>query len=86
VYGFHSYGQGMSWILSKTPPIAGLFIDSLSGAIAVLVGFTGLFGGAAHYGAVLANRSDRDIERATGLGFFTGAVIGSIALVLDALT
>jgi hypothetical protein len=45
-----------------------------------------LLGGAAHYGAVLVGRSDRDVERATGFGFFFGATLGILALVVDALT
>ena len=69
-----------------TVPAAGLFIDTLSGAVAVLVGFTGLFGGAAHYGTVLANRPEHEIEKATGIGFFLGASLGALALMLDALT
>jgi hypothetical protein len=74
----------MSPLLPKMP-LAGLLIDVLSGAVAVLLGCTSLLGGAAHYGAVLANRSEREIERATGFGFFLGAVIGTIALALDVL-
>jgi hypothetical protein len=73
------------WFLPKIPPIAGVLIDALSGGVAVVVGFTGLFSGAAHYGAVLVNRSAQDVERMTGFGFFTGLLAGTIAIVLDAL-
>jgi hypothetical protein len=59
--------------------LAGIFTNTLSGAVAVLVGFTGLFGGAAHYAAVLAGRTEREIERATGFGFSS-----ALALVLSA--
>jgi hypothetical protein len=65
--------------------LGGIFTDALSGAVAALIGFTGLFGGAAHYAAVLADRSEREVERATGIGFFFGFGLGALALVIDAL-
>jgi hypothetical protein len=40
---------------------------------------------AAHYAAVLADRSEREVERATGIGFFLGFGLGALALVIDAL-
>ena len=64
----------------------GIFTDALSGAVATLIGFTGLFGGAAHYAAVLADRSEREVERATGVGFFLGFGFGAFALAIDSLT
>jgi hypothetical protein len=64
----------------------GIFTDALSGAIAALVGFTGLFGGGAHYAAILAGRSKSEIERATATGFFFGFGLGIIVLVTDSLT
>ena len=65
--------------------LGGILTDALSGAVAALLGFTGLFGGAAHYSAVLAGRSEREVERATGVGFFLGFALGALALVIDAL-
>lgn len=64
----------------------GIFTDALAGAVATLLGFTGLFGGAAHYGAILAGRTEREIERATALGFFFGFGLGAFALVIDSVT
>lgn len=64
---------------------ADVFTDTTSGAIAVLLGFTGLFGGAAHYAAVLANSTEREVERATAFGFFLGFGLGAIALATDFL-
>jgi hypothetical protein len=49
--------------------------------VAVLVGFTTLFGGAAHYGSVLARQPKHTIEYLTGLGFFTGIIIGIAVLI-----
>ena len=64
---------------------AGVFTNTVSGAIAALVGFTGLCGGAAHYAAVLADRTEREIERATAFGFFLGFGFGALVLVTDSV-
>jgi hypothetical protein len=64
----------------------GIFTNALSGAVAALVGFTGLFGGAAHYGAILSGRTKAETERATALGFFAGFGLGSLVLIVDSLT
>jgi hypothetical protein len=65
---------------------AGVFTDELSGAVAALLAFTGLFGGAAHYGSVLASRPKLKIERATAFGFFVGFTVGALILSLDSVT
>lgn len=65
---------------------AGIFTDGLSGAVALLIGSTGLIGGAARYAAVLARRTEREIERATAFGFFLGFGLGTLALVVDSAT
>jgi hypothetical protein len=63
--------------------LAGIFTDALSGAVALLIGSTGLIGGAARYAAVLANRTEREIERATAFGFFVGFGVGTLAVLVD---
>lgn len=65
---------------------AGIFTDALSGAVALLIGSTGLIGGAARYTAVLAGRTGRRIERATAFGFFLGFGLGTLALLVDSAT
>lgn len=64
----------------------GIFSDALSGAVALLIGSTGLIGGAAHYAAVLVGRTEREIERATAFGFFLGFGLGTLALIVDSTT
>lgn len=64
----------------------GILSDALSGAVAVIVGVTGLFGGAARYAAVLAGRSKPEVERATAFGFFSGFGIGVLVLLIDSVT
>jgi hypothetical protein len=66
--------------------LGGILTRALSGAVAVLGGLTGLFGGAAHYAAIFAGFSEREVERATGLGFFFGFALGTVILVIDALS
>jgi len=64
----------------------GIFTDALSSAVALLIGSTGLTGGAAPYAAVLAGRTDQEIERATAFGFFLGFGLGALALLIDSAT
>lgn len=64
----------------------GIFSNALSGAVAALVGFTGLLGGAAHYGAILAGRTKPETEQATALGFFFGFGLGVLLLAIDSVT
>jgi hypothetical protein len=66
--------------------LGGIFTDALSGSVALLIGSTGLIGGAARYAAVLAGRTEREIERATAFGFFFGFGLGALALVVDSVT
>ncbi len=64
---------------------AAIFTDALSGALALLIGSTALLGGAARYAAVLAHRTEGEIEQATALGLFFGIGLGVFALVMDSL-
>ena len=66
-------------------PFGGIFTNALSGAVALLLGSTALLGGAARYAAVLARRSEREVERATAFGFFFGIGLGVLALAMDSL-
>ena len=66
--------------------LGGIFTDALSGSVALLIGSTGLIGGAARYAAVLVDRTEREIERATAFGFFFGFGLGTLALVVDSVT
>jgi len=65
--------------------LGGIFANQIAGAVALLIGLTGLFGGAAHYAAILAGWPERDVERATGIGFFLGGSLGILGLIADAL-
>jgi hypothetical protein len=64
----------------------GIFTDALTGAVAALLACTGLLAGAARYVAVLVERSEREVERATAIGFFFGFGLGTMVLVIDSLT
>jgi hypothetical protein len=66
--------------------LGGVFTDALPGATASLIGFTGLFGGAAHYGAILAGRTKAEVERATAVGFFFGFGLGAFVFAIDSVT
>jgi len=66
--------------------LAGIFTNALSGAATLLIGASGLIGGAAHYAAVLARKTEQEIERATAAGFFLGFGLGVLALLIDSAT
>lgn len=70
----------------KVIVFSGIFTERLADAAALVISSTGLIGGAARYGAVLAGRSEREIERATAVGFFLGFGVGVFALVVDSAT
>jgi hypothetical protein len=63
----------------------GVFTNGPSSAIAALVGFTGLMGGAGRYGAVLVKRNESEVEWATAVGFFGGLAVGCIALLIESV-
>jgi len=66
-------------------PVAGVLTEDLSDAATVILAFTGLFGGAARYGAILAGQRKAAVERATAFGFFIGIGLSSLMLVRDYL-
>jgi hypothetical protein len=66
--------------------LAEIFPNGLSGAVAVLMGFTGLVGGVGRYGAVLFDLTPSEIDRATALGFFGGLGIGCLAVLIESTT
>jgi hypothetical protein len=76
----------MAFNLPSGWPTGSLLIDFASGAVAILVGFTGLCGGTAHYGAILFRLPKPDVERVTGIGFFVGLVAGVSVLLIEALS
>ena len=77
--------NGSALIVIVLAVLGSIFVDSVPDAVSLAVGFTALAGGAAHYGAVLADASERAVKRATAYGFFIGALLSALALVVDAL-
>jgi hypothetical protein len=75
----------MLWFLPGAAAMVGLLADFISGGIASLVGLTGLCAGAAHYGSVLAGLPKRKVEWMTGVGFFSGAVVGLVVMLVNAV-
>jgi hypothetical protein len=65
--------------------LASVLTSSLPDAAAVVLTVTGLFGGAAHYAAVLAHRDRDEVERATAVGFFFGFGLGLLGLGIDSI-
>jgi hypothetical protein len=63
--------------------IGGIFTSGFSGAVASLVGFTGLMGGAGRYGTILRGGSPSEIDRATAWGFFVGLGVGCLAILIE---
>ena len=61
----------------------GIFANGLSGAVASLVGFTGLMGGAGRYGAIIRGKTPSEVDRTTALGFFIGLGAGCLALLIE---
>jgi hypothetical protein len=66
-------------------PGAGILTETLSDGAALVLAITGLFGGSARYAAVLARRTEDEIERATATGFFFGFVLALLGLLVDSL-
>lgn len=53
-------------------------------SIALLV-FSLFFAGTAHYGAILMDRREGEVQRATAIGFFVGIGLGLSGLTLSLL-
>jgi hypothetical protein len=66
-------------------PIAGILIETLSDAAAVVVAVTGIFGGSSRYAAVLAGWDKDKVERATANGFFFGLCLAVLCGLVDFL-
>jgi hypothetical protein len=64
---------------------AGIFTEAASDVAALALAATGLIGGTAHYGAVLAGRTEEETEWATAIGFFVGVGFGGLALLMEAV-
>jgi hypothetical protein len=65
--------------------VGGIFTNGLSGAVAVLIGLTGLVGGAGRYGAILRGKTPSEIDRTTAFGFFIGLGVGFLALLIESM-
>lgn len=63
--------------------IASIHSEELSGAAALVALATGVIGGAARYAAVLIGRTERQVERATAIGFFLGLGFTVMALASE---
>jgi hypothetical protein len=68
---------------SSAALLTGLLTGQLAEAAGVLVGFATLLSGAGHYGSVLSKQPKRTREHITGLGFFTGVILGIGVLLFD---
>jgi hypothetical protein len=64
-------------------PLGDIYSETLSNTAALLALSTGLVGGASRYGAVLADRTEREIERATAIGFFLGLALALLTLASE---
>lgn len=73
-------------LLAMSLIFSSILTEDLPDTVATLIGVTSIFGGGARYAAVLADRPERDVERATAVGFFVGFGIAILILAIDALT
>jgi len=56
---------------------------ALLSAVILLASSIWLFAGSSRHAAVLAGRTDRQVERATAVGFFFGLTAGLLVLATD---
>jgi hypothetical protein len=69
----------MAW--ASTTPLT----DLVSGVAGVVVVLSGVFAGIARAYAVLAGATPSQVERATAVGFLTGAILAVLLLVGELL-
>ena len=63
-----------------------IFTEAISNLLAALVATTGFAAAASRYAAVLADRTESEVEQATAIGFFAGLACGVLALLMEVLT
>lgn len=66
--------------------VASVLTGSLPDAAAAALAVTGLFGGSAHYAAILARWEKDEVERATVIGFFFGFGLSLLGIGIDSMT
>jgi hypothetical protein len=66
--------------------LAGIVTEAASDGAALAIASTGLLAGTAHYAAVLARRTEPEVEWATAISFFVGLGFGGVALLMEAMT
>lgn len=70
--------------LHSALPIAAV-ADIASASAAILLGFSGLTGGAFHYAAILWRLPEHDVDFTTAVGFFFGLAAAGALLLSEAL-
>lgn len=78
------YRRSMALSLHSALPIAGV-ADIASASAAILLGFSGLMGGACHYAAILWRLPENDVDFTTAIGFFFGLAAAGAILLYEAL-
>lgn len=65
--------------------VGGIHSGAFLSAVVLLASSAWLTGGSSRFAAVLAGRTHRQIERATGIGFFVGVALALLILTIDLL-
>lgn len=66
--------------------LANIYFGELPSAVVLLAVSTWLVGGASRYAAVLAGRSQGQVERATGIGLFAGVSLALLILISNEIS